>query len=74
MPMKNEQLVDLFAVHAAGGWQTAEPSRALPRHMYGDPSNVVEFPAEIERQRKAKEVRKPKKKSKQSKFRYKEPK
>jgi hypothetical protein len=47
-----------YAAHRAGARLSGEPSHAREARYYRGPANVVEFPAEIERQRKLKEVRK----------------
>jgi hypothetical protein len=56
--MKNDALEEMLAILTAGGRVTNQPSSALPQRSYGDPANTVEFPAERERRRKAKEARK----------------
>jgi hypothetical protein len=56
--MKGEKLTleELYAIKTAGGRNSGEKSNALPSspgsNYYGDPSKVVEFPAERERRLK----------------------
>jgi hypothetical protein len=59
--VKSETLNDLYAILTAGGRNSGEVSRALPQHAYGDPAKHFEYPAERERQKKLKNVKKLKK-------------
>lgn len=47
---------ELFAAHNAGGRQSGEESRALPKRFYSDPACSFEFPSERARREEAKRV------------------
>lgn len=71
--MKNKELEGLYSILTAGGRSSGEKSTAMPSRYYGDPANVVEYPAEVARKEKArteKAVKLKKEKQKQSKHRY----
>jgi hypothetical protein len=53
-----------YAAHFVGARLSGERSRAVEARYYGDPADVVEFPAEIERRRRAEQARKSKHKAK----------
>ncbi len=54
--------IDLLAIHLAGARLKPEPSHAVESRKYGrDPADNVEFPAELDRQERAKMAKKRKK-------------
>lgn len=55
--MKNDTLTDLYAVLAVGGRNSGEKSRALEGRYYRDPAETVEFPGEIARREKARQLK-----------------
>lgn len=65
--MKNKELTDLYSILTAGGRNGGEQSRALPQRAYRNPADVVEFPAELARRKKAKKL----KQQKQPKYKLK---
>lgn len=62
--MKHDALEQMLAILTAGGRNNGERSAALPQEKYGDPAKSYEFPAELERRRKARAARKAKQKGK----------
>lgn len=55
--MKSQALEEMLAILTAGGRNSGEISRALPRKAYQDPARHVKF----ERERKLKSIKKMKK-------------
>lgn len=59
-----ERLQEWFEILTAGGRQNPEKSRALPKHAYGDPVDLCEFPSERQRREEAKRVARAKRRGK----------